>query len=68
MGLEAVVLAKVAKVLKTEKVAYFAYGTLFVPGVTARDAAKIETALIKELRCGVIVTPSAGEFAFDFTA
>lgn len=68
MSLEKVVLAKVAKVLKTDKVAYFAYGTLFVPGVTSREAAKIETALISELRCGIIVTPSAGEFAFDFTA
>lgn len=68
MGFEKRVLDVVGKVLKEDDTANFAYGTLFVPGVTAREAVKIETALIKEFRCGVIVTPSAGEFAFDFTA
>ena len=40
-------------------------GTLFVE-CTARDAAKIETALIEKLKCGVIVSKVGPEFAFDF--
>jgi len=34
---------------------------------TPREATKIETALLKVVNCGVIVSPVAGEFAFDFT-
>jgi hypothetical protein len=66
MGFEKRVLDVVGKVLKEDDTANFAYGTLFVPGITAREATKIETALIKEFRCGVIVSPCSNEFAFDF--
>lgn len=41
-------------------------GTLFV-ACTPRDAAKIETTLIENLNCGVIVSRVGPEFAFDFT-
>lgn len=41
-------------------------GTMFVK-CDARDAAKIETALIENLNCGVIVSKVGPEFAFDFT-
>jgi hypothetical protein len=40
-------------------------GTLFVK-CNAYSAAKIETALIKELACGVIVSKVGPEYAFDF--
>jgi hypothetical protein len=40
-------------------------GTLFVE-CDARTAAKIETALIDELKCGVRVSKVGHEFAFDF--
>jgi len=66
MSFEKRVLSVVSKVLKQDDTASFAYGTLFVPEITAKEAAKIETALIEEFRCGVIVTPCANEFAFDF--
>lgn len=67
MGFEKRVLDKVEDVLGTDNRAYFAYGTLAVE-CTAREAVKIETALIEEMRCGVIVTPCSDEFFFDFTA
>jgi hypothetical protein len=41
-------------------------GTLFVE-CNARTAAKIETALIEGLECGVRVCKCGHEFAFDFT-
>ena len=40
-------------------------GTLFVK-CNAYGAAKIETALIKHLECGVIVGRVGPEYAFDF--
>jgi hypothetical protein len=40
-------------------------GTLFVK-CNAHSAAKIETALIKHLECGVIVGRVGPEYAFDF--
>jgi hypothetical protein len=40
-------------------------GTLFVK-CNAYSAAKIETALIKHLECGVIVCRVGPEYAFDF--
>lgn len=66
MGLEKVALEVVAKIVKQDDTAYFAYGTMFVPGITAAQAAKIETALIDKLRCGIIVSKAAEEFCFDF--
>ena len=44
----------------------FYAGTLFVE-CDARTAAKIETALIDDLKCGVRVSKCGHEFAFDFT-
>lgn len=67
MGFEKVVLDKVEKVLKTDTRAYFAYGTLAVE-CTAAEAAKIETALLKNATYGVIVSKAADQFLFDFTA
>jgi len=40
-------------------------GTLFVE-CSGRTAAKIETALIDELKCGVRVSKVGNEYAFDF--
>ncbi len=45
--------------------AEFYAGTLFVK-CNAAAAAKIETALIKALRCGVIVSKVGPEYSFDF--
>jgi hypothetical protein len=67
MGFEKVVLDKVEKVLKTDNRAYFAYGTLAVE-CSAKEAAKIETALAEVVNCGVIVSSAGDEFLFDFTA
>ncbi len=67
MGFEKVVLDKVEKVLKTDNRAYFAYGTLAVE-CSAKEAAKIETALSKIVNCGIIVSSAGDEFFFDFTA
>jgi hypothetical protein len=66
MSFEKKVLAVVGKVLKQDDTAAFAYGTLFVPEITARQAAQIETALIENFKCGVIVSSTPNEFAFDF--
>ncbi len=66
MGFEKVVLDKVEKVLKTDNRAYFAYGTLAVE-CSAREAAKVETALSKVVTCGIIVSKAGDEFLFDFT-
>lgn len=67
MGFETVVLNKVAKVLKNDNSASFAYGTLFV-NCTPKEAAKIETALSKIPGTGIIVTAqgNTGEVSFDF--
>lgn len=45
--------------------AVFYAGSLFVQ-CDSRTAAKIETALIEVLECGVIVSKVGSEFAFDF--
>ena len=67
MGFEKKALEVVAKVIAQDDTAYFAYGTLFVPGISANQAAKIETALIDKFRCGIIVSrQSVAEFSFDF--
>ena len=65
MGFETKVLDIVAEVLENDHSAEFSYGSMFVD-CTARQAAKIETALAETLSCGVIVTPGKEEFAFDF--
>jgi hypothetical protein len=68
MGFETVVLAKVAKVLKSDNRASFTYGSLFV-NCTPKEAAKIETILFKVTNGGIIVTAqkkNTDEFSFDF--
>ncbi len=66
MGFEKVVLDKVAKVLKEEGKAYFAYGSLFVE-CSVKEAVKIETALLKDVvNCGIIMSRAGNESAFDF--
>ncbi len=67
MGFEKVVLDKVEDVLGTDNLAYFAYGTLAVE-CSAKEAAKIETALAEVVNCGIIVSSAGDEFLFDFTA
>lgn len=66
MSFEKRVLESVSTI--TNKHAIFAYGTLFVC-CDAKEAAKIETMLIKNYKCGIIVTPQRhedSEFSFDF--
>ena len=53
-------------VIDESRVDFYA-GTMFVT-CTSYEAAKIETALIKALKCGVIVSKVGPQFAFDFTA
>lgn len=67
MGFEKVVLDKVAKVLKEERKACFFNGSLFVE-CTAKDAARVETALIELTQGGVIVSSFKQEFVYDFVA
>jgi len=45
----------------------FYAGTLFVK-CNSIEAARIETALIEALKCGVIVGKVGPEFCYDFTA
>lgn len=66
MGFEKKALEVVAKVVKQDDTANFAYGTLFVPAITASQAAKIETKLIESFKCGIIVSKAGEEFCFDF--
>ena len=65
MGLEKTVLAEVAKVLKSNKKASFTCGTLFVE-CSVKEAVKIETALLKILGCGIILSRVGDESSFDF--
>lgn len=66
MSFEKKVLSVVGKVLGQDDTANFAYGTLFVPEITAKQAAKIETKLTETFKCGVIVSSTPNEFCFDF--
>ena len=65
MGFEAKVLDIVDSVIPVVVYSRFFNGTLFVE-CTAREAAKLESAFIEALPCGVIVSSVEGEFAFDF--
>jgi hypothetical protein len=68
MGFEKVVLDKVATVLKQERQAYFANGTLFVQA-TESDARRVFSMLFKDYNGRVQVSVAMhGEFAYDFTA
>ena len=55
-----------ATVIPAADINFYA-GTMFAV-CDARQAAKVETALIEALKCGVIVSKVGPEFAFDFTA
>ena len=65
MGFEKVVLAEVAKVVKSDRKASFTCGTLFVE-CSVTEAVKIETALLKILGCGIILSRVGEESSFDF--
>jgi hypothetical protein len=68
MGFETVVLAKVAKVLKSDNQASFTCGTLFVE-TTERDARRVFSMLCKEYNFKVQPSKvSDNEFAYDFVA
>jgi len=67
MSFEKVVLDKVAKVLKQERQAYFAYGTLFVQA-PERDARRVFSMLCKEYDFKVSPSKVGDEFAYDFIA
>ena len=65
MGFEKTVLVEVAKVLKEDRKASFTNGTLFVE-CSIVDAVKIETALLKIVNCGVMLSRVGEETAYDF--
>lgn len=65
MGFEKVVLAEVSKVVKVDNKASFTCGTLFVDCSVA-EAVKIETALLKIVNCGIILSRVGNESSFDF--
>lgn len=65
MGFEKVVLAEVSKVMGSEKTAAFFQGTLFVD-CTVSEAVKLETALLKIVNCGIILSRVGNESSFDF--
>jgi hypothetical protein len=67
MGFETRVLNKVSDILGNDKSASFTSGTLFV-NCDAKEAAKLETALIAITNGGVVVSKTPAEFAFDFVA
>lgn len=65
MGFEKTVLVEVAKVLKSDNKAGFTNGTLFVE-CSVPEAVKIETALLKKVNCGIILSRVGSESAYDF--
>ena len=67
MGFEKVVLDKVAKVLKQDRQAYFAYGTLFVQA-EEQQARRVFSMLCKDYNFKVKPSKVGDEFAYDFTA
>lgn len=65
MSFEKCVLVAVAKVLKSDNKASFTNGSLFVE-CSVKEAVKIETALLKILSCGIILSRVGDESSFDF--
>lgn len=66
MSFEKKVLSVVSKVLAANSFeANFVNGTLFV-NCTVPEAVKIETALLKVVNCGIILSRVGEESAFDF--
>lgn len=64
MSFEKTVLVEVAKIVADKK-ASFTNGTLFVECSIA-EAVKIETALLKNVKCGIILSRVGNESAYDF--
>ena len=70
MGFETLVLAKVAKVLGSDKQAMFEYGTLFVSGLTKDEAEKVRDMLSMNWMLRVEMNDmgsTVDEFAYDFS-
>ena len=67
MAFEKIVLDKVATVLKDDRQAYFANGTLFVIAPES-DARRVFSMLCKEYDFKVGVSKVGDEFAYDFMA
>jgi hypothetical protein len=65
MGFEKIVLAEVAKVIKSADKASFTNGTLFIE-CSIPEAVKVETALLKIVNCGIILSRVGDESAYDF--
>jgi hypothetical protein len=65
MAFEKMVLDVVATVLKSDNQAEFTSGTLFVE-CSVKEAIKIETALLKKVNCGIILSRVGSESAYDF--
>jgi aminopeptidase-like protein len=64
MGFEKTVLVEVAKIVADKK-ASFTNGTLFVE-CSIEEAVKIETSLLKNVKCGIILSRVGDESAYDF--
>jgi uncharacterized protein with von Willebrand factor type A (vWA) domain len=67
MGFEKIVLDKVAKVLKQERMAYFRNGTLFVLA-SEPEARQVFSKLFRDYYGKVEVSLVGHEYAFDFVA
>jgi len=65
MSFEKDVLVEVAVVLGSDVTAAFTNGSLFVE-CSVPDAVKLETALLKKLKCGIIISRVGAETAYDF--
>ena len=67
MGFEKKVLNTVREVFSdvAEYSAEFVNGSLFV-ACSVADAVRLETALLKEVRCGIILSRVGDESSFDF--
>jgi hypothetical protein len=65
MGFEKIVLAKVAKVLKQERQAYFFNGTLFVRA-SKPEACQVFSMLSKDYYDKIEVSLMGDEYAFDW--
>jgi hypothetical protein len=66
MSFEKQALTVVNNVIAKNTASFF-NGTLFVEEISGKQAAKIETALINEFKCGIIVSrQSVANFSFDF--
>ena len=67
MAFEKIILDKVAKVLKQDRMAYFRNGTLFVVA-SEPDARKVFSKLFRDYNGKVEVSLVGYEYAYDFVA